>query len=256
MELARKSGPDTPGRGPTSTISTQPFCSKSSRLRDSGLALAALRRFSQQFVTHLLSNTALERLKYTSGDIDDNITLAKEIEGKYGKGIAAYTGSVVDTPPSALREHFEVNTTGILILFQALTVLLRKSATPKFIPISSAAASLTAYIDLPVGYICYGVSKVVLNYIARKIHFENDWLGKYVYCGLDGTLIKIICSAGTIVARANREMNKTGSLAPIQDMIAMEPEDAALRVTNIVDGSTREKDGGEFINVDGSKIPW
>ncbi|KAK0444527.1 NAD(P)-binding protein [Desarmillaria tabescens] len=171
-------------------------------------------------------------VKYTSGDLD---------------GIATYMGSALDTPPSALREHFEINTTGILVLFQSLANLLRKSATPKFIPISSAAASLTAYIELPAGYTCYGASKAALNYIARKIHFENDWL---VCFPLAPGIVK------TDMSRANREMDKTGSLAPIQDMIAMEPGDAALRLIDIVDGSTREKDGGEFINVDGSRIPW
>lgn len=192
-------------------------------------------------------------LKYISGDVDGNTALAKDIEGRFGKvdvacaGIATYMGSALDTPPSVLQEHFEINTTGILLLFQALAPLLRRSATPRFIPISSAATSLTAFTELPAGYTCYGASKAALNYIARKIHFENDWL---VCFPLAPGIVK------TDMSRANREMDTTGSLAPIQDAIAMESEDAAVSLIDIIDGSTREKDGGEFINVDGSRTPW
>lgn len=33
-------------------------------------------------------------------------------------------------------------------------------------------------------------------------------------------------------------------------------EDASKAIVKIVDGSTREKEGGEFLNVDGTKLPW
>lgn len=66
------------------------------------------------------------------------------------------------------------------MLFQTTHALLKASkATPKFIPISSAGASFTHYMHVPVGYVCYGASKAAANYIARKIHFENEWLGTY-----------------------------------------------------------------------------
>lgn len=75
---------------------------------------------------------------------------------------------------------FQANSVGHIMLFQAMHTLLKASGTtPKFIPISSAGASLTHYIHVPVGYGCYGASKVAANYITRKIHFENEWLGEY-----------------------------------------------------------------------------
>ncbi|KAK0190216.1 NAD(P)-binding protein [Armillaria mellea] len=192
--------------------------------------------------------TSLEEItivKYISADEEDNKALAKEIETKHGHldvviacaGIATYMGSALDTPASELRDHLNVNVTGILVLFQSVYSLLKAStSSPRFIPISSAAASLTAFISLPAGYTCYGASKVAVNYIARKIHFENDWIMN--------------------TARSNRVMDKTGTLAPIQDALAISAEKAATLLLGIVENSTREKDGGEFINVDGQKLTW
>ncbi|PBK79956.1 NAD(P)-binding protein [Armillaria gallica] len=195
-------------------------------------------------------------VKYISADEEGNKALAKEIETKHGHldvviacaGIATYMGSALETPASELRDHLNVNVTGILVLFQSVYSLLKAStSSPRFIPISSAAASLTAFISLPAGYTCYGASKVAVNYIARKIHFENDW---------------IICFplapgiVDTDMSRANRVMDTTGTLAPIQDALAISAEKAATLLLGIVENSTREKDGGEFINVDGQKLTW
>lgn len=86
-------------------------------------------------------------------------------------------GTVLETPPDVLQEHFNINAAGSLIIFQATYHLLKASTKlPKFIPISSGVGSLTAYISAPMGNSAYGVSKAALNYLARKIHFENDWL--------------------------------------------------------------------------------
>ncbi len=74
-----------------------------------------------------------------------------------------------------------------------------------------------------------------------------------------GTPVEIEHSAGTDemnAARANRAMDTTGTLAPIQDALAISAEKAATLLLGIVENSTREKDGGEFINVDGQKLTW
>lgn len=59
-----------------------------------------------------------------------------------------------------------------MLLFKAVYPLLAKSSTaPKFIVISSTVASLTLMQPLPATP--YGVSKVGLNYIVRRIHTEH-----------------------------------------------------------------------------------
>ncbi|PBK61995.1 NAD(P)-binding protein [Armillaria solidipes] len=171
-------------------------------------------------------------VKYISADEEGNKALAKEIKTKHGHlnvviacaGIATYMGSALETPASELRDHLDVNVTGILFLFY-----------------------LTAFISLPAGYTCYGASKVAVNYIARKIHFENDWL---ICFPLAPGIVQ------TDMSRANREMDKTGTLAPIQDAMTMSTEKAAPLLVCVVENATREEDSGEFMNIDGQKLSW
>ncbi|KAF5310679.1 hypothetical protein D9619_007935 [Psilocybe cf. subviscida] len=192
---------------------------------------------------------------YIAADEAVNQAAAKTIADRFGRvdiilgvaGIADYMGPAVETPADSFNEHFKINVTGILVLYQAFASLLGKSSSPKFIPFSSAAASLTAYINLPAGYTCYGASKVALNYVARKIHFENEWITCFP---LAPGIVQ------TDMASLNRSLDKTGTLAPIQDAMAVSPEVAAGLIIDIADGATRENHGGEFINLDGSKIPW
>lgn len=75
----------------------------------------------------------------------------------------------------------KVNVTGTIVLFQAMYGLLKKSAAPRFVPISNAGASLGGKgITRPLGNVLYGATKAALNWATRKNHFENDWLGAYI----------------------------------------------------------------------------
>ncbi|KAF9443951.1 NAD(P)-binding protein [Macrolepiota fuliginosa MF-IS2] len=192
---------------------------------------------------------------FVAADEASNRAAAKVVDDKFGRvdtvlgvaGISDFMGTAEETPADLMNEHYKINVTGILVLYQAFAPLLRKSDAPKFIPFSSGAASLTAYINLPAGYTCYGASKVAVNYVARKIHYENEWI---ICFPLAPGIVK------TEMAIANRGMDKTGTLAPIQDAMAASPEVAATMLVNIVESATRDTHGGEFINIDGEKIPW
>ncbi|KAF9465515.1 hypothetical protein BDZ94DRAFT_1214692 [Collybia nuda] len=195
-------------------------------------------------------------IKYISSDEAVNNALAREIETKHGyldtiiscAGISTYMGPAAETPISEMRAHLEINATGTLVLFQAVYSLLKAStSSPRFIPMTSGAASLTEFISLPFGYTCYGASKTAVNYISRKIHFENEWL---ICFPLAPGIVD------TDMARSNREMDTSGTLGPIQDTAAISAEKAAPLLLHVVESSTREKDGGEFLNIDGQKIAW
>jgi NAD(P)-dependent dehydrogenase (short-subunit alcohol dehydrogenase family) len=56
--------------------------------------------------------------------------------------------------------------------------LLKASTCPKFIPISSGTASIGYFAALKTEYLAYGASKAALNYLTRRIHFENEWVGE------------------------------------------------------------------------------
>jgi len=198
----------------------------------------------------------IEILQYVVDDLEQNRSLAKTIQEKYGyldvvianAATGTYLGAAEETPIEVFRDHLNINVVGLLALFQVTAPLLRKSKkTPKFIPLSSGAASLTAYIDMKAGYTCYGVSKVALNYVARRLHFENEWLTCF-------PLAPGIVDSD--MSRSHREQDNTNTLAPIQQVMTLPPEKAAAMLLGIIDSSTREKEGGEFLNIDGSKIPW
>ncbi len=68
-----------------------------------------------------------------------------------------------------MRKHYEVNTLGPVMLYQAVRPLLSKGAV--FGVTSSATAMLSVDVGVPVG--SYGASKAALNYIVTRIGFED-----------------------------------------------------------------------------------
>ena len=91
-------------------------------------------------------------------------------------GISNYYGPATTTPLKEVHDHYFVNVVGPLALFQATFPLLEKSSSPKFVPLTTLVASMTAMGSLPLQTTAYGASKAALNYITRKIHFENEKL--------------------------------------------------------------------------------
>lgn len=51
-------------------------------------------------------------------------------------------------------------------------------------------------------------------------------------------------------------MDKTGAISSVRESIAMKPDAAAKLLVGVIDSAKRETHGGEFINIDGSKIAW
>jgi norsolorinic acid ketoreductase len=91
-------------------------------------------------------------------------------------GISKYYGPATITPISEVREHFEVNVAGTIVLFQAVWPLLKTSSHPMFMALSSGVASLGDMESLPLPATAYGMSKVAVKYMVREIHFENPEL--------------------------------------------------------------------------------
>jgi hypothetical protein len=63
------------------------------------------------------------------------------------------------------------------VLFQSTHALLQASAAPRFVAISSGAGSIELIPTIPIDGGPYGSSKAALNWVVRKIHYENEWLG-------------------------------------------------------------------------------
>jgi norsolorinic acid ketoreductase len=71
-------------------------------------------------------------------------------------------------------EHVNVNAAGVVRLFQAVLPLLQKSTQPKFVVISTGAATIGRMEHVQYPICSYGASKTMVNHITRRIHFENE----------------------------------------------------------------------------------
>lgn len=112
------------------------------------------------------AKAAIESLKTKYGINKIDVVIANA-------GISKFYGPVKDTPIQEMRDHFEVNTIGVLVLFQAIYALLTASPDPIFVAISTGTASIGDMGSLPIPSTPYSISKTALNFLVRKIHFEN-----------------------------------------------------------------------------------
>lgn len=193
-------------------------------------------------------------VRLDSQDAESSKAVAGEIQNKFGRvdivisnaGISNYMGSAAETPADQMRAHYEVNVIGALYLFQAMYPLLKASKSPKFIPVSAAAAS-SSFAGIQAEYTCYASSKAALNFMAQKIHHENPWLVCFPY------------SPGVVttdMAILNRKIDNTQTLGALQDQIAISPEECATKSIDIISKASREEHGGKFVHVDGTVLPW
>lgn len=185
-----------------------------------------------------------------------------------------------------------MNVTGPIILFQAVYDLLKKSDSPRFVPISSIGGCLDGtVIRSPIGSVAYGATKAALNWTTRKIHFENDWLGTRrrptmtpLYIWADrypmmqlhsrSPLVRSIpiCVSTQHVKESPRpyidlipvriavESDKSGALQKLVEDDVSEnlptAETVSVSLVKIIDESTRENEGGQFVHVDGTRLGW
>ncbi|KIM82342.1 hypothetical protein PILCRDRAFT_820730 [Piloderma croceum F 1598] len=190
-------------------------------------------------------------VKLTSCDKAENKAVVATITDIAGRldvvianaGISNFYGPSLETPIEQMRDHFEVNVVGTLVLFQAAYPLLSASTpSPKFIPITSGAGSITDCAVIPLSVLAYGSSKAALNYLARKLHFESANLICFPINpgGVDTDLAAF--------ASKNDEMMKNIPVISV--------EDSVKGLLNQIDNSSREKTGGMFMNYDGRIRNW
>jgi norsolorinic acid ketoreductase len=161
-------------------------------------------------------------------------------------GIAHSGSTIAENSAEAVREHFNVNTIGPILLFQAVKPLLKesKNGNPIFFAISTLIGSIggqDALAGFPAQFSPYGASKAALNWVIRRIHFEESWLTAFVFHpGLVLTdMAASFASAGTDPV----------SLGAITVEVSV---DGMLKV---VDSASREI-SGTFRNYDGTTLPW
>ena len=122
-------------------------------------------------------------------------------------------GPVAGVKASDLKEHFDVNTVGPVLLFQATLPLLKKAAhgPGKFIGVSSPMGSVGGMEQRPYPMTAYGISKAALNYFLRKIHFENEDI---ISVALDPGCVFHFRLASVFLSLVNLELTTAAQLRP------------------------------------------
>lgn len=162
-------------------------------------------------------------------------------------GISVGGATVRQTTAANITEHFIVNTTGPVMLFQATADLLKASKTgnPIFVATSTiigSIGSMDALADFPSTRSPYGGSKAALNWFVRRLHFEEPWLTSFVF---HPGLVE------TELAQATVE----GLNIELSDFGAISVETSVSSMLKTLDAASRET-SGTFQNYDGSILPW
>jgi len=190
-------------------------------------------------------------VKLTSFDKAENeaaVATIKAIAGRLdvviaNAGISNFYSPSLEIPVEKMREHYEINVIGTLVLFQAAYPLLAASTpSPKFIPISTLGGSIADGASLPMGAVAYGSSKAAMNYLACTLHVQHPNL-----------ICFPICPGGVDTDMARFAMEKVELMKQITLITVEESVNGLLKE---IDNSTREKTGGTFLNYDGTKFNW
>ncbi|KAF5970001.1 ketoreductase [Fusarium bulbicola] len=155
-------------------------------------------------------------------------------------GISKYFGTAEVTPVKEMIDHFKINTVAPLLLFQATWPLLHTAKAPKFVSISSGAGSLGFMENLKVENTAYGSSKAALNFITRRIHFENQHL------------VAFSINPGWLQTDlGNHAAQSSGlSAAPVS------VQDGVDGIISVIDSATRDTTSGRFLSWENKEIPW
>ncbi|KAJ5131838.1 NADP(+)-dependent dehydrogenase [Penicillium atrosanguineum] len=147
-------------------------------------------------------------------------------------GICNHWGPVQEMADSDVVSHFEVNTLGPLRLFKAMAALLQRASTPKFVYISTLLASILGIEQMPSSTAAYGMSKAAGNYLVKKINAENKYL------------ITLSVDPG----RAAQIHGLEKALVTVEDTVR--------GITNQIDVAKKSTTSGQFVNLNGEKVPW
>ncbi|KAJ7871371.1 hypothetical protein B0H14DRAFT_2570731 [Mycena olivaceomarginata] len=188
-------------------------------------------------------------IKLTSSDVADNAAAAAEIEKIAGHldvvianaGIAKHVGSLATTPLSEFRDHWEVNSLGLVVLFQAVQKLLFASPTgaPKLAYISSGAGSIGGFVNLTAA--AYGASKATANYLVKALDVENP--PHHI-----GDLARLGCN-GNGQRRGGGERDAAGART-------LSRIDAVTKETSGRFWNYRIETEGNFWSIASDEVPW
>ena len=160
-------------------------------------------------------------------------------------GVGTGFETVLTTTRKSVQDHLDTNFLGALFLFQAVYPYLKKKQTRKAIFISTAGASIGAYIKFPLA--AYGPSKVALNFIVHEAAFELAEEG-----------FTLLAIHPGMVSTDMGNIAISGFPPEVYEAIKhtiLTPEESVKQQLALIDKLTTA-DSGNFVAHDGSSISW
>ncbi|KAL7418674.1 hypothetical protein Q5752_006357 [Cryptotrichosporon argae] len=137
---------------------------------------------------------------------------------------------------SELAETFRINVIGPVLLFQAALPLLGNKGT--YVALSSGMGSSTLTEYPMTG--SYSMSKAALNHFTKKLHIEQPELTAFSV------------SPGWIAT----DMGSQGAAWYGLDKTVHDMDETLPQLFELINGATRDKVGGKFVNYDGEVLPF
>ncbi|KAJ7643839.1 aflatoxin biosynthesis ketoreductase-like protein nor-1 [Roridomyces roridus] len=167
------------------------------------------------------NDAAIAEIAETAGQLDVVIANA---------GICKQFGPIATSNPDDFLEHYQINSLGLIILWQATHKLLLASSKPQLVYISSFGGSLGAYKNLQAP--AYMGSKAAANFIVKTLDAENPTVT--VYALHPGWVQTDLGNAGAVANGMPQAPNTV--------------ERCITGILNRVDNATKEKTSGKFLN--------
>ncbi|KAF2129619.1 NAD(P)-binding protein [Dothidotthia symphoricarpi CBS 119687] len=175
---------------------------------------------------------AVEELKSQGIDTIDTVIANAAISTDYAP-VASVSLDVV-------KQHVEVNAYGPLLLFQAVLSLLQKSSNAKFAAIGTPIASISGMESRPFPVAAYGMSKVMLNWMVRKVHFDHP------------DIIAFVLDPGFVQTDMGNTAARTFGMEEAYTTV----EDSTNYLTSVIDKATKEETSGHFATIEGGDFKW
>ncbi|KAL4943063.1 hypothetical protein BDV06DRAFT_190772 [Aspergillus oleicola] len=162
----------------------------------------------------------------------------------HNAGAANPPGTPATVDLDAVVNVFNVNAVSTLRLFQVTRVLLEASPgkEPKWMSVSSGAGTIGGCEAFQTyGVTPYALSKSGMNWITVAIHASEKWLTTFaIHPGLVQT-----------------DMGNKGAQMMGMKEAPNTIEEAVTKSMATIDGATREKTSGKYLNIiDGTEVPW
>ncbi|TVY85344.1 Norsolorinic acid ketoreductase [Lachnellula suecica] len=139
-----------------------------------------------------------------------------------------------------LKSHVAVNAYAPILLFQAALPLLEKAKVPKFVAIGTPMASIGGIESRPFSTAAYSMSKVMLHFAMRKIHFEH------------ADIVSFPIDPGFV----QTDMGNSGAQRFGMKEATTTIADSVGFITSTIDEATKEKHSGHFPTLEGGDFAW